>query len=303
MKAPAASICQAAATKLLAGRRVRRESRLPMVHDSAPASNAASASRRVLSPAMPLRSEGHSSAASPANPSPRPSQPRAGKRFAAGQKHLDQRDIERDDGEHQGGQAAGDGLFGIDQSDVAAAQEKQPDQAQQQHGPARPKQPQPAPAAPGQQQRPGDQKAGSGQQQGGHFGRADADGSECRAPEEIHAPERQHNRGRLDRRERASGLSLRNSSMGDYESIVAGAERSATRRFRPSSSGRGPPTSPSVHRNSMQLQRIHRGTRSYRNGRTSQTREIPHHKADAPLYASDPYSPRNLVHLCVFSLE
>ena len=79
LNAPAISICQAAATKLFTGSRACRERMLPTVQAKAPASNTPMAMRRVRSPAKPVRSEGHTSAARPAKPSAMPSQPRVGR--------------------------------------------------------------------------------------------------------------------------------------------------------------------------------------------------------------------------------
>ncbi|MGB6692230.1 MAG: hypothetical protein WBE76_30675, partial [Terracidiphilus sp.] len=73
LKTPAASICHAAATKLFTGRRARRERMLPAAHEIPAPMSEASASRRVRSPAIPMRSDGETSAASPAKPSAMPS--------------------------------------------------------------------------------------------------------------------------------------------------------------------------------------------------------------------------------------
>ena len=59
----------------------------------------------------------------------------------------------------------------------------------------RPNEPQPAQAAPGQQNRARNQESRSGKQQGGHLRCADADGRISGAPEEIDAGKGQHNRG------------------------------------------------------------------------------------------------------------
>ena len=150
------------------------------------------ASSREGSPAKPVRSDGHSSAARPANPSPSPAS-RAGHRLSTRQKHFNQRHVQRNHRQYKRSQAAGQCLLRIHQSHIAAAEKQQSHYPEQKHGSWRETQCGIRASAPCKQNGPGNQKARTGQQQRGHFRRADADRRIGRSPEEVHAGKCQHN--------------------------------------------------------------------------------------------------------------
>ena len=195
LQAPAASICQAAATKLLtcearaAGYDAADTPTKRTCQQRGYGPKAGAIAGEAMTKRGPQESDEPGEAEGHAKPSPE------GKRLATGQEHLNERDVERDDGKNERGEAARNNLFRVDETDISAAEQQQADDAEKEHVFARPQEAKAAPAAPGQQSCPRDKEARSGEQQRRHLRNANADGRIGRAPEDIYGGKGKHNSG------------------------------------------------------------------------------------------------------------
>jgi hypothetical protein len=140
---PAASICQEAATKLFALSLAWRETMLPTVQESA-----------IAGQPNAQRWPDQGRQAGKAEQQAQPAAP--GQGFSAGQRHFNQRHIERGDREDQGCQPAGHGFLGVNEAHIAAPEQQQSHQAEEGHVARRPRETQATPAAPGQKDGSGD---------------------------------------------------------------------------------------------------------------------------------------------------
>jgi hypothetical protein len=186
LHAPAASICHEAATKLFTLSRERRETTLPAAQQSGHGPKLRAVAGEPTAKRRPHESDEPGKAESHAQPTA------GGERLATGQKHLNERDVKRNDGQDQRCQAAGDGFFRVDQADVSPAEKQQANQAQEEHVFGRPDEAQAAPSAPDQQKRACGKEARSREKECGHLGHSDADGGVGGTPEDVDAQEGEH---------------------------------------------------------------------------------------------------------------
>ena len=145
---------------------------------------------------MPSRMPGQSRRRSPPNPDADADPAGSAQPFAMRQDHLDERDIERDDGDEQGRKAGWQILLRPDDAGIADAEQEDADGGEHQEVAWGLPKLHSSESTDQQHERPGDEKPHGRKDEGRQHLIAETDSDVGRAPEEVDAGERKKNAGR-----------------------------------------------------------------------------------------------------------